>query len=263
VKNGGSYSNVFGGGQVWFRCTIHGFLSDGGACQGMCGSYTDRTTAPGTPSFTSPAPGSTNASTFTLSGTAEPFMLILVRQGTAVRARAQSSASGVWSTSITPAPGPVTLVATANDAENRASAGTSINLNVVADSQNPTVEITQPANNELIVTPHDLSFGSNADDPPVFVGTASDDSGIVSVQVDLYTPVQGGLQVIGPGYNFARCVSCSFPTGPGQTITWSLDPGSFAPGTYTAVARTRDRVGHITYSSPVSFTYVGSPYKNP
>ena len=251
TSNGGSYSQVFGTGQVWFRCTLHGFLSAGGACQGMCGAYTDRTTAPGVPSFSSPMSGSTVPSTFTLSGNAEPFMLILIKQGAVVRGRAQSTSTGSWSAPVTPAPGAVTLVATANDAEGRASAGASINFTVGADTQNPTVAITEPANNEVIVSTTLFANG------PVFLGTASDDSGVVSVQVDVFLP--GGHQVIGPGYNFARCVSCSFPSAPGATISWSFDPVGFAPGTYTAIARAKDLVGHITSSSAVSFTYIGWP----
>lgn len=236
------YTQPFNGGQVWYRCTFHSVLNPGGACQGHCGSYTDRTSASAAPSITSPSSGSSvGANPYPVAGTAEPWMLVVVEQNGTEIGRGQADGSGNWTAPATsPAAGSVTITARAFDAEGRvspASAPVTFDLTSAApDVQPPTVTITTPTLSIFVP------------DEPVITGTASDNVGVMEVKLTIFNAAGQPA-----GTFFA---SCPCPSAPNATISWSGTLAGILPGAYNVVATARDAAGRTAGTQPITIVFL-------
>ena len=75
----GTFSQVFNGGTVKYRCTLHSLLNSDGSCTGMCGVLTDDPNfdnQPPTATIAAPAWGSPTTQPFVVSGTADDDLAV-------------------------------------------------------------------------------------------------------------------------------------------------------------------------------------------
>jgi hypothetical protein len=111
------------------------------------------------------------------------------------------------------------------------------------DRTRPTVSLTIPANNAVVV-----------DTTPTFSGTSSTDAGdSTTVQVRVFA----GTTISGPLVATARATA-------DENGAWAVDVSSLLPpGTYTARAEQSDSAGNIGFSEPATFTVVEPPPPGP
>lgn len=214
------YEQTYGGGVVLYRCRPHSTITSSGNCVGMCGTISDTVAAPAVPDIVRPAPGSSNESTVTFTGTGDAWTTVrLTEQGSAL-AEAGVDGNGAWAVSVRLANGTHTVAATGFNVDGVSSAGSdSVTFTVGAanpDTMKPTVRIT--------------SDGVSAGRGSVRIdGLAFDDVAVASVTV-LATDLTGAPR----GQWTATCSGC-----PSASTSWTAQV-IIGPGIYRVVAVARD-----------------------
>ena len=125
-------------------------------------TWTVDTTPPATPAITSPADGTTSASTaLTVSGTAEPGSIVELFDGSTSRGVTTATSGGAWSKAVAAlADGPHTFTAVATDAAGNTS-GVSNAPTVVVDTSPPETSIDSGPSDPTAATGATFAFGSN------------------------------------------------------------------------------------------------------
>lgn len=189
----------FSGGVVWFATRDPG---RGAVCSSACGGYTDRLNAPSAPVIAQPAAGAELPHRdITVSGQSESWTVVTIEldgdEGRAITRMAD--AEGRWSAQLNAlSRAPHTLTVTATDAAGRTSSIATRTFRVVGESNPPQTVIDQM---DPFITV----------DPPIYTGTASDDSGIASVSM-----------TVGGDLNKVYLASCD-PACPSSTVRWRID----------------------------------------
>lgn len=200
----------------------------------VIGTFVADVTPPAAPVLTTPANGSTtNDTTPTYAGTAEPGSTVNVRIGGVVQCTATADGAGNWTCDGTvPRPdGAHTAVATATDAAN--------NTSVPSNTNTFTIDTVPPAA-PVITTPAQNS--STNDTTPTFTGTAEPNSQII-------VTVDGSL----------ACSTTADGAG-----NWSCTPATALPeGGHDAVATSSDAGGNSSQSPPRPFTIDTTPPQAP
>lgn len=186
---------------------------------------------PAEPAITSPTQGSYLASTeVTVAGTAEPAVLVKVKNRDTGMVLGQTTADGAgnWSVDLELAEGTHRITSTATDARGRES-GKSATRTFSVDVTAPAVTI---ANGDPYVAVPYLALH----------GGATDALGVAEIDVTY------ARQGFAPVTATAECAGC-----PGTSVTWSSSP-TLTPGVYEATAVAYDRAGNP--SAPASRTVV-------
>ncbi|HVL88696.1 MAG TPA: Ig-like domain-containing protein [Actinomycetota bacterium] len=190
-------------------------------------SFTVDTVAPGAPSILSPANGSLQPATFTLSGTAEPHATVQINEGITLVATTTATSSGTWSASITASDGLHVYTARQTDRAGNigpASAGRTVNVDAT------------PPGAPVISSPAEGSWQKRR---VVIQGTAAEPGGLITV-LENGQPI-AAAQVSGTG---AWEIVYDFPNDATRGI----------------VARQTDLAGNVGPNSPLrTFTTDGTP----
>ncbi|GAC1422212.1 MAG: hypothetical protein NVSMB57_15490 [Actinomycetota bacterium] len=224
LNQGDTFSLMFAGGTVLYRCTFHSSLDEQTlVCQGMCGVVTDRNPnlVPAAPSITSPANGA-NLSTAKvhLAGTSEPTTTVGIVEGSTEIAQQVADRSGNWAIDVVFGSGTHAIKAQAVDVYGHAgpfSTPVSFTLNV--DTQPPVTTI-EGMNPQVFVAA-----------APVVRGFASDDVALDHVEV-AFTPAGSAP------------FSIRVNAGGARTLQWSVTTGIPA-GVSNVAARSVDRAGNV------------------
>lgn len=228
IAPGDVFCIKFAGGSVWYRDvrSQNSVLTDSGVCHGRCGSISDRTADPAAPAITPPAGPSEQRPTV-IQGTSEPFTLVKLASvpagETAYDAgrpvgQALANQAGAWTARLYLDGGSYSLVARAVDAAGResvdstaASGSSPVPLEVVADSEPPTVVANKPT-------------------PPVVLaetavsGTANDNARVSKVIV-VISDLRNGQNIGGSSGQMSfvlEAFNCNGSPCPPDQVSWSF-----------------------------------------
>lgn len=142
ASSGHIYSTTFGGGTVYYRCTLHSAWSWREKCTGMCGAITDRNSPPITPTIARPLSGDVNQNPVRISGQSDPWNFVAIYGTDGVELdRFLAKADGSWASWIRLPMGANTITAATINPDGSTSAKTSprqINVTWPGDYTPPT-----------------------------------------------------------------------------------------------------------------------------
>jgi len=181
-----------------------------------------------------PSGGSTNDSTLTISGTAEPGGRITVSSGGTLIGSTTATASGVWSLSTAVlAEGNYAFTATSSDSAGNQSPASSPAYDVIIDTTRPATPLITD-----VVDDTGTFTGS------LVAGSVTDDS----------TPTISGTADPGSTVSLSSNGTLLGSTTADQSGAWTFTPASaLADGDYSFTASAADAAGNTNASSPTAF----------
>lgn len=227
INQGDTFSVTFTGGTTFYRCTYHSNIAASGACVGMCGAITDKTTAPALPTITSPSDGSSTADQpVQFSGTGEAYTEVRLFEGTAMLGYALVGSAGTWLMPVYVSKGTHTVTAKAFHVNGLESGSTApITFTETADIPDQQAPATQMGTKQHSVFPGAVTIS----------GTAADNVAVSEVMVIFY-PLDGVV-------SYSATCTC-----PASVVDWSLTV-RLPAGHYGVFARSKDTNGNWSYNS--------------